>query len=99
MTTQNSEPGGDAGNVSGVGPSGVIDYPVVFNVKPAEKLNRITTLFRIILAIPIVFILGVVGVYAASNATSGDGGDPTGASAMAFGLSGATALMILFRQK
>ena len=97
MTTQNSE----SGDVGGAPSSGAVDYPVVFNVERAEKLNRLTTLFRIILVIPIAIILGIVAVYTATGLVNSDGNfaNTSGYSAIAAGLGVATALMILFRQK
>ncbi len=60
-------------------------YPVQLDVEyPEEPRKRLTALVRIILAIPIIFIIAViVGVYA------------TGTLGISFG----TALMILFRKK
>ena len=60
-------------------------YPVQFDVEyPEGSRNRLTALVRLILAIPIMFIIMVIiGVYA------------TGTSGISLG----TALMILFRKK
>ena len=74
-----------------------IDYP--------EKLDRLTTFFRLIWIIPILIVLSVISANSSSTvtvvtrtgevvskATSTGGG-------IAAGLSGATLLMILFRQR
>jgi hypothetical protein len=73
-----------------------VDYP--------DKLDRVTTFFRIFMVIPIAIVLSVVSANAtattvvyragevASRTTSTGGG-------IAGGLSAATALMILFRQR
>src|SRR5438067_7345342 len=74
------------------------DYPVQFSVDyPDRPLNRLTTFFRIFVAIPILIVLGTVsaGTYEASNR-----GNTTyfivGAGGLLFL---GPLLMILFRQK
>src|SRR6266571_6075725 len=72
-------------------------YPVQFSVDyPYRPLNRLTTAFRIFVAIPILIVLGTVS---GSTSTAGSNGSR-------FALSGAGGvlvlgplLMILFRQK
>jgi hypothetical protein len=72
-------------------------YPVQFSVDyPDRPLNRLTTAFRILVAIPILIVLGTVS---GSTSTAGSNGSR-------FALSGAGGLlvlgpllMILFRQK
>jgi hypothetical protein len=76
------------------------DYPATFDVEYTEQHDRLTTLFRIVWCIPVLILVGVL--------TSSGGGDMmneagnevsrNGAS-IGFGLSAATALMILFRQR
>ena len=40
------------------------DYPVKLKIDYLESSNRLTALFRFILVIPIVFILGLISTYA-----------------------------------
>ena len=76
-------------------------YPVQFNVEyPEEGRNRLTVLVRIILAIPILIILGLI----ARSLGIGDQDEVwnwgrTEALIIGFGLYIATMLMILFRGK
>ena len=74
------------------------DYPVQFSVDyPDRPLDRLTTFFRIFVAIPILIVLGTVsaGTYEASNR-----GNITYVIAGAGGLLFlGPLLMILFRQK
>ncbi len=73
-------------------------YPLRFDVDyPDRELDRITTLFRIFMIIPIAIVLGTIaGTVATSQIDDG-----TASSAAAGGglLVGAPLLMILFRQK
>jgi len=75
----------------------VSDYPVQFSVAyPDRDLNRLTTAFRIFVAIPILIVLGAVGgseTYASAN---DDWQFAAGAGGLLFF---APFLMILFRQK
>ncbi len=73
------------------------DYPVRLSIDYSESSNRLTALFRIILAIPIVLILGAVG----GGAASGDANiDQFGTFLAAGGtLVVAPFLLILFRLK
>lgn len=76
------------------------DYPVQFSVDyPDRDLNRLTTAFRIVVAIPILILIGAL-----SNASWnwGDTGADGGQGAMFAGgtlLFVPTLLMIVFRQK
>ena len=74
----------------------VSSYPVQFDVDfPARPLNRLTTAFRIVLAIPILVLLGVL----TSDAVQGDH-QTTFTLASGVGLLFLPLLlMILFRQK
>jgi len=79
-------------------PSGEAAYPVQFDVQyPDRELNRLTTAFRIIVAIPILVVLGAV-----DGGWAGGWGNDHG-SEVAVGAGGllffAPLLMILFRQK
>jgi len=73
-------------------------YPVRFSVDyPDRPLNRMTTFFRIILAIPILVVLGAVS--ASSWEWSADNGSMTGGAGAGGVLFFAPLLMIVFRQK
>ena len=73
------------------------DYPVRFDVDYPEKLDQLTTAFRIVMIIPIVIVLGTVSGVAMS---SGVGEGAKGGGAVGGGLLIAgPLLMILFRQK
>src|SRR5881392_2693177 len=73
-------------------------YPVQFSVEyPDRDLNRLTSAFRIIVAIPILIVLGMIG-----GGWGGGGGANEGAWIAAGGvgvLFFPPLLMILFRQK
>ena len=79
------------------GTSGDPGYPARLDVDyPEGGLNRTTTLFRIILVIPIAIVAGLVGGSIAANWP----GQTNYAAVLASGaLFGPTLLMILFRQK
>jgi hypothetical protein len=69
-----------------------VDYP--------EKLNRVTTAFRLVLVIPIAIIIGVLTAGASQTVYTGSGQTVTTTSGgIAAGLFMATLLMILFRQR
>ena len=82
--------------------SGGNQYPVEFSVEyPDRDLDRLTTAFRIIVAIPIIVILGALG---GSEWSGGWGDGSPGTSAWVAGSGGALVffpplLMIVFRQK
>lgn len=80
-------------------------YPARLDIDYPEKLSRLTTVFRLIWAIPILIILSLLSATSNSTATavtetgetvSRAGGTGGGIAA---GLFGATLLMILFRQR
>ena len=76
------------------------DYPVQFSVDyPERDLNRLTTAFRIIVAIPILILIGAIGNAGGDWSDSGlDGGQGlliAGGTLLFF----PTLLMIVFRQK
>ena len=80
-------------------PSAIAEYPVRLSIDyPDRDLNRLTTFFRIIVAIPILIVLAAV-----SGGWGGGwdkGGDYVGYSSAAGGLLFvAPLLMIVFRQK
>ena len=69
-----------------------VDYP--------EKLNRVTTAFRLVLVIPISIIIGVLTAGASQTVYTDSGQTVTSTSGgIAAGLFMATLLMILFRQR
>ncbi len=74
-------------------------YPVQFSVEyPDRDLDRLTTAFRIIVAIPILIVLGAIG--GGWGDWSGGSGNGTGVAAGVGGiLFFPTLLMIVFRQK
>jgi Domain of unknown function (DUF4389) len=86
---------------SGAYTSGQDAYPVQFSVEyPDRDLDRLTSAFRIIVAIPILIVLGAVGGSAWSGWDAGSGG--SGAMFAAGGggvLVFPALLMIVFRQK
>lgn len=73
------------------------DYPVRFDVDYPEKLDQLTTAFRILMIIPIAIVLGTLSS-AAMASEVGEGAKGSGAMGgglLVFG----PLLMILFRQK
>jgi Domain of unknown function (DUF4389) len=78
--------------------AGSTPYPVQFSVEyPDRALNRLTTAFRVIVAIPILIVAGAVGGHESSYSA----GDHTWSVAAGAGglLVLAPLLMIVFRQK
>jgi Domain of unknown function (DUF4389) len=72
-------------------------YPVQFSVEyPDRPLNRLTTFFRVIVAIPIVVLLGSVSGYSGEFATDAGAATFTTAGGLLFL---GPLLMIVFRQK
>ena len=72
-------------------------YPVQFSVAfPDRPLNRLTTFFRLFVAIPIVIVLGFVD---GGTSTYSANGQSTTLAAAGGLLAIAPAIMILFRQK
>src|SRR5947209_17754230 len=73
-------------------------YPVQFSVEyPDRQLNRLTTAFRPIVAIPILVVAGAVGGGWGGWAGGGHGGEVTAGTGGLLFL--APLLMIVFRQK
>ncbi len=76
-------------------------YPVRFSIDyPARTLDRLTTFFRLIVALPILIVLGAI------SGGAGDWSSDNGSTAGAAGAAGAAGvlffaplLMIVFRQK
>jgi hypothetical protein len=72
-------------------------YPVQFAVDyPDRPLNRLTTFFRLIVAIPILIVLALVSGGAWGSYRNGGGGAAAASGGFVFA---ATLLLILFRQK
>lgn len=74
-----------------------VQYPVQFSVEyPDRDLNRLTTAFRIIVAIPILIVLGAIaGGWGSWGGGNGEWMAAGGAGILFF----PTLLMIVFRQK
>ena len=75
-------------------------YPVTFDIDYSDNMDRTSTFFRLLWAIPIVIILSMLSGSGGGEVTAeagrkvaASGGDVVG------GLAAATALMILFRQR
>ena len=75
-------------------------YAARFDVDYPEKLDRLTTLLRLIWAIPILIILALLSDASTSRTIDAAGNVvETSSGGIAAGLFGATLLMIVFRQK
>lgn len=75
-------------------------FPLRFTVDPAEELNRASTMFRIILIIPIAIIAGLLTATGNETIIAATGEATTRSTGGIYGgLAVATALMILFRHK
>lgn len=75
-------------------------YPASLSIDYPGKLNRWTTLFRIILAVPIVVILAFLASTGSGEYVNEVGRDIShSGGGIVVGLFAATALMILFRQR
>jgi hypothetical protein len=80
---------------AGAQPSGASPYPVQFAIDyPDRALNRLTTAFRLILAIPIVILAAVIGAHPWAGWGPGSGAVAVGGAIFL-----APLLMIVFRQK
>ncbi len=72
------------------------DYPVRFDVDYPEKLDQLTTAFRIVMIIPIAIVLATVsGAMFSETGEGAQGGGAVGGGLLIAG----PLLMILFRQK
>jgi len=81
-------------------PSTVPVYPARLQVDYAEQHNRVTTLFRVVLVIPIAIVIGVLTA-GVTRTVYDQGGDAvtTSSGGITAGLFMATLLMIVFRQR
>jgi Domain of unknown function (DUF4389) len=78
--------------------TGEPDYPVRFSVEyPDRDLNRLTTAFRLIVAIPILIVAGAIGGQGGVSDAGGNSWQMAGGTGGLLFL--APLLMILFRQK
>lgn len=81
-------------------PSAPTAYPARLEVDYTVERNRVTTLFRLLLVIPIALVYGLLTAGATTTAYDEAGRTVTTTSGgIAAGLFGATLLMILFRQR
>ncbi len=81
-------------------PATVPTYPARLEVDYAAEHNRVTTLFRVILVIPIAIVIGVLTAGATRTVYDQSGHVvSTTSGGIAAGLFVATVLMILFRQR
>jgi hypothetical protein len=74
-------------------------YPARLDVDYPEQHNRVTTLFRLVLVIPIAIIYGVLTAGQSRTVHEHGHATTTTSGGIAAGLIVATALMILFRQR
>jgi hypothetical protein len=88
-------PGGSPPIAAGSAP-----YPARLDVDYPERLNRVTTAFRIILIIPIAIVIGILSTSASTTVEVSDGEWVTTSGMSITGaLFVVTLLMILFRQR
>jgi hypothetical protein len=77
-----------------------IRYPARLDIDYQEQHSRVTTLFRLFLAVPVAVVIGVLTAGASRTVYDQSGRAVTTSSGgIAAGLFGATLLMILFRQR
>lgn len=75
-------------------------YPARLRIDYPEKLDRLTTLLRVIWVIPILFILAVVsGEAGGPERDAAESGQAVSGVGIVYALALATALMIVFRQR
>jgi hypothetical protein len=80
-------------------PSTPTAYPARLEVDYTDQHNRVTTLFRIVLFIPIAILYGILTAGATRTVYDQSGQVVTTSGGIAAGLFVATLLMILFRQR
>jgi hypothetical protein len=80
-------------------------YPARLDIDYPDELDRVTTFFRLLWALPILAVMIMLSAYAGATVTVVDEAGKTlskvseSGGGIAAGLAAATALMILFRQK
>ena len=75
-------------------------YPVKFDVKYSENLDRTSTFFRLLWAIPILIVLGLISGSGGNEVATETGKKfASSGGGILMGLAAATGLMILFRQR
>ncbi|RLE22752.1 MAG: DUF4389 domain-containing protein, partial [Actinobacteria bacterium] len=81
-------------------PPPVAPYPARLNIEYPEKLDQLSTAFRVILIIPIAVIFSII-TSGSTNTVQTQGGEwvQTSSGGIASALFMATLLMILFRQR
>ena len=86
-------------------PSAPTTYPARLEVEYTDERNRVTTLFRLVLVIPIAIVYDILAASATTTSTTTVAGDTvtktvsTTSGGIVAGLFLATLLMILFRQR
>ena len=85
------------GPPNGTGPH--TPYPARLEIAYPDRLNRVTTAFRLILAIPIVIVVSILTGEGPASTHTGGGWTTTTTAGITGGLSVATLLLILFRQR
>ena len=79
--------------------SGPNVYPARLSIDYPEKLDRLTTLLRVIWVIPILFILALVSGETGGSVRDGAETAGTAGPGIMYAIAFATALMIVFRQR
>lgn len=81
-------------------PGGAALYPARLEIAYPDRLNRVTTAFRLVLVVPIVIVSSVLtGEGTQSVQTSGGAWATTTSAGITGGLFAATLLLILFRRR
>ena len=80
-------------------PQPTTEYPARLDVDYPERLDRLSTLFRIIWAFPILVIVALLTASSTNEVESISGETVSATSSAIAGIIVATALMILFRQR
>ncbi len=76
------------------------NYPVKFDIDYKEQHDRLTTFFRLLWAIPILVVISLLGSSGYEGFMNHNGNSAAGqGGGIVAGLTAATALMILFRQR